>query len=167
MHNGALKVNGNYFNPRQHDAGNQTTIESGEESARRLQQGFLSERLCGEICQRQKSELRWRNQNKILSGWREFQFLHLQIEFCFLFGLFSGGDGFAHFARMVAVESFFHGGLKRTRMKIIREHRRPRDCLQQRPMRAEHRREREDEENFAKPLEHANKLNCHLKNASA
>ena len=39
-------------------------------------------------------------------------------------------------------------------VKIVREHRRPRDGLQQRPMRAEHRHEREDEKNFAEPLEH-------------
>jgi hypothetical protein len=31
--------------------------------------------------------------------------------------------------------------------------------LQQRPMRAEHCHERGDEKNFAKPLEHVNKLN--------
>jgi hypothetical protein len=44
-------------------------------------------------------------------------------------------------------------------MKIVRQHRRPRDGLQQRPMRAEHCYEREDEENFSEPLEHADKLN--------
>jgi len=60
---------------------------------------------------------------------------------------------------MVAVESFRHGFFNRVRAKIIREHRRPRDGLQQRPMRAKHRREREDEKDFANAHEHADKLN--------
>ena len=38
--------------------------------------------------------------------------------------------------------------------KIVREHRRPRDRLQQRPMRAERRHKREDEKNFANADEH-------------
>ena len=50
---------------------------------------------------------------------------------------------------MFAVESFRHGFFDGVRAKIIREHRRPRDRLQQCPMRAEHRHEREDERDFA------------------
>ena len=60
---------------------------------------------------------------------------------------------------MIAVESFRHGFCDGLLAKIIRKHRRPRDGLQQRPMRAKHRREREDEKDFAEPLEHADKLN--------
>jgi len=67
---------------------------------------------------------------------------------------------------MSAVERFRHCSAKRAGMKIVREHRRPRDSLQRRPMRAQHRREREDEKDFAEPLEHINKLNCRRKSAS-
>ena len=48
-------------------------------------------------------------------------------------------------------------------MEIVRNHRRPRDGLQQRPMRAEHRREREDEKDFTDANEHADKLNAFYK----
>ena len=68
---------------------------------------------------------------------------------------------------MIAVESFRHGLCDGLLAKIVREHRRPRDGLQQRPMRAEHRHERENEENFAEPLEHPDKLNLQSKTASA
>ena len=67
---------------------------------------------------------------------------------------------------MFAVESFCHGFFDGVSAKIIRKHRRPHDGLQQRPMCAEHRRECEDEENFAEPLEHADKLNCLHQTAS-
>ena len=66
---------------------------------------------------------------------------------------------------MIAVESFRHGFFDGLRAKIIREHRRPRNGLQQSPMRSEHRREREDEKDFSKPLEHADKLNRRRKSA--
>ncbi len=79
--------------------------------------------------------------------------------------MFSSGDGFANVARMIAVKSFRHGFFDALRAKIVREHRRPRDRLQQRPMRAKHRREREDEKDFAEPLEHADKLNRFCKTA--
>ena len=67
---------------------------------------------------------------------------------------------------MLPVKSFCDRGLKRTGLEIVREHRRPCDGLQRRPMRAQHRREREDEKDFAEPLEHINKLNCRRKSAS-
>ena len=80
--------------------------------------------------------------------------------------MFSGGDGFAKIAGMVAVESFRHGLLDGVRAKIVREHRRPRDGLQQRPMRAKGRRERNDEANFSDSDEHENKLNRRCRSAS-
>ena len=122
----------------------QTAIESNEESARRLERRFLGERFGGEIFLRQKLKLRRRDQNEIVFERRKFQFLRLERKFGFLFRLFSGGNGFAKIARMIAIKSFRHGFLDRLRAKIVREHRRPRDRLQQCPMRAEHRRERED-----------------------
>ena len=152
------RLKGKFFARANSDASNQTTIESNEESARRLQQRFLSERFCEEFFQRQKLKLRRRDQNKIFLHRRKFQFLRLERKFGFLFRLFSGGDGFAKRAGMFAVESFRHGFCDGLCAKIVREHRRPRDGLQQRPMRAEHRHEREDEKNFANTDEHKIKL---------
>jgi len=67
---------------------------------------------------------------------------------------------------MIAIKSFRHGFFDILIAKIVREHRRPRDGLQQRPMCSEHRHEREDEKKFAEPLEHMNKLNCFRQIAS-
>jgi hypothetical protein len=112
-------------------------------------------------------KLRWCDQSKIFLRWWKLQLLRLHRKFSFLFGLFSGGDGFAKTARMFSVEGFCHRFLKRTGMKIVRKHRCPCDGLQQRPMHTEHRHEREDEKDFTKPLEHMNKLNLQSKTASA
>jgi hypothetical protein len=112
--NGTLKVKGKLFRPRQHGAGNQTAIESDEEYARRLKQRFLRESFCGGIFQRQKLKLHRRDQNNIFFQRREFQFLRLEGKFGFLFRLFSGGNGFAKRAGMLAVESFCHCVAKRT-----------------------------------------------------
>ena len=60
---------------------------------------------------------------------------------------------------MLAVKSLRHGLGDGMYAKIVREHRRPCYSLQQRPMRAQHRHEREDEQDFTEPLEHADKLN--------
>ena len=85
--------------------------------------------------------------------------MRLERKLGFLFRLFSGGDGFAKVAEMVAVKSFRHGFFDGMCAKIVGEHRRPRDGLQQRPMRAEDCHKRDDEENFANTNEHADKLN--------
>lgn len=57
---------------------------------------------------------------------------------------------------MIAVESFRHGFPGRMCAKIIREHRRPRDGLENRPMRAEHRHKRNNQEKFSEADEHNN-----------
>lgn len=67
---------------------------------------------------------------------------------------------------MLTVESLRHGFRDGMCAKIIREHRRPRDGLQECPMRAEHRHEREDETDFADADEHIGKLNCRRRSAS-
>ena len=67
---------------------------------------------------------------------------------------------------MLAVKSFRHGFFGGMRAKIIREHCRPCYGLQQRPMRAEHYHEREDEKDFAEPNKHEIKLNFWRKIAS-
>ena len=59
---------------------------------------------------------------------------------------------------MPAVKRLRHRSLKRVRMKISREHRGPGDGLERRPVRAERRTEDEDENKFAGPNEHENKL---------
>jgi len=128
--------------------------KSNEESARWLKRRLLPKRFCGRIFLLQQLKLRRRDQNKILFCRQEFQLLRLQIESGLLFRLFSGGDGLAKWAGMVSIEGFRHGFFDGLCAKIISEHRRPRDGLQQRPMRSEHRHERDDEENFAKPNEH-------------
>jgi hypothetical protein len=79
--------------------------------------------------------------------------------------LFSGGDGFAQTAGMLAVERFRHRVAKRTRLNIVRQHRRPRDRLQRRPMQASRRDERENHQKFSEADEHADKLNRADKNA--
>lgn len=55
---------------------------------------------------------------------------------------------------MFAVESIRHSYLDGMCAKIVREHRRPRDRLQQRPMRAKHRYKRKYDKDFAEPDGH-------------
>ena len=52
---------------------------------------------------------------------------------------------------MLAIECFGHRLAERAGLEIVREHRRPGDGLQQRPMRADSGYERENDQNFAKP----------------
>jgi hypothetical protein len=59
---------------------------------------------------------------------------------------------------MFAVESVRDGHRDGVCAKIVREHRCPREGLKQRPMCAEHRRERENETDFADADEHKIKL---------
>ena len=59
---------------------------------------------------------------------------------------------------MLAVKGHRHGGVKGAGLKIVRQHRRPSHCLQQRPMRANGGHQRENDKNFAEPNKHDDNL---------
>jgi len=59
---------------------------------------------------------------------------------------------------MLAIERLHHRVAERTGLKVVREHGRPGDGLQQRPVCAEHRHQRNDHEHFAKPDKHTGTL---------
>jgi len=69
----------------------------------------------------------------------KFKFLPFDAELGFLFRLFAFGNLCAERAGMFAVERSRHGLVQRRCPKIVREHRRPGDRLQDDPMRAGHR----------------------------
>ena len=132
--------------------------ELNEESARRRHRRFLGENFSEGMSLRQKSELRRRDENKMLRRGRVFELLSLQRELVFLLGLFTGGDGFAQAAGMLAIERLRHGFGDGLRAKIVRKHRRPRNRLQHGPMRVRRRDEREDHKDFTEPDEHGSTL---------
>ena len=55
---------------------------------------------------------------------------------------------------MFAVERLDHRVMEGTGLEIIREHRRPRDCLEKCPMPAEHHRQRENNKDSANSGKH-------------
>src|ERR1035441_7155867 len=69
-----------------------TTIESGEETARRRQRRLGRTRICKRVLQRQHFKLRGRKQIQFSRGGREFYFQRPREGFGFLFGLFGGGN---------------------------------------------------------------------------
>ena len=56
---------------------------------------------------------------------------------------------------MLSVKGFRYRLVKRSGLQVARQHGRPRDGLQQRPMRAQPRDERKDEQNFSQTDEHS------------
>jgi len=61
----------------------------------------------------------------------------LRGEFVLLFRFFAGGNRLAETTRMFAVERLDHGVMEGAGLEIVREHRRPGNGLQQRPMQTE------------------------------
>lgn len=68
---------------------------------------------------------------------RKFQFQFFKRDLLFLFCIFSGDDGFAQIAGMVAIERLRHRFVERFSLEIVSKHRGPGNRLQQRPVRAE------------------------------
>ena len=76
--------------------------------------------------------------------------LHVQRRFLrLLLVLLSRGDAFAKVARMRAIEGRLHRGRERIRARALNDHPRPRHGLQQRPMPADVREQRENHDETA------------------
>ena len=86
--------------------------------------------------------------------------MNLRGEFVLLFRFFAGGNGFAEAAWMIAIKRSCHGIIEGTRLKIICEHRRPRDRLEKCPMPAEHCHQRQSDKNFAGTDKHDGTFRC-------
>jgi hypothetical protein len=85
---------------------------------------------------------------------KKVQFQVLGRNRAFLLRFFRGSDGFAQTAGMIPVECFGHRLVERAGLEIACQHRRPRDRLQQRPMRAERGYERKNDKNVAESNKH-------------
>lgn len=107
---------------------------------------------------RHQLKIRRRNQNQIFLHRRKLQFLDLRGELVFLFGLFTGGNGFAETAWMFAVKCLDHSIAEGTGLKVVREHGSPSNGLQQRPMQTERGCQQHDEKNFAGTNQHECKV---------
>ena len=134
-HHGALKVKGKTFRPSQTRRGYPSVMESDEESARRRHQRFWEPRFSERVCQRQKLEMRGRNEDEVFRRRREFQFFELHRELVFLFGFFPGGDGLAKRTGILAVKRSASAVLNGALCRIAHNHPRPRHRLQRSPMR--------------------------------
>lgn len=101
-----------------------------------------------------KAKLKRRGKNKHGPLNDELQFLHLQGQFRFFLGLFARRDLFAHLAGMRAIKGLGECGADRFRLKIRREHVRPRDSLQYNPMPARRAEQRENQQDVTETNEH-------------
>lgn len=93
-------------------------------------------------------------ENKFAAAVGIFQLLQIQLEVGFFLGAFAFGNLFAETARMFAIERARHRLLQGNRMKIIRQHRRPRDGLKHQPMCAGRRQHGDNHQHMAKSSEH-------------
>lgn len=92
----------------------------------------------------------WCGENESLQFRSELKFFHLKVQRVgFLFGLFAFSDVFAERAGVFTVEGLAHRLGHVAVAKIIREHRSPRDGLEHRPMAADRRKKRGDDEQMA------------------
>ena len=103
----------------------------------------------------------WTGRPEVFVGGREFHFFQFQRKLIFLFGLFCGGDGFAEAAGMPAIEGAANGLSHGLAAQVVRQHRGPRSCLQDRPMRAGIRDDREYHQKFAAAKQHKLTFNNH------
>ncbi len=140
--------------------------ESNEATAGRGNGRFEEGCVGGKIVQWQQPECGGRDERQAFCGRGKFELLELQREIRFFLGGLAGGDGFAHAAGMRAIESFCHRLGKGTRLKIFREHRRPRDSLQRRPMAARRCEQRDNHQDLAEADEHVASLNLFFAAAS-
>lgn len=97
-------------------------------------------------------------QNHPAFQWRKFQFLGWDGGLILLLGLFGSRNRPAQRAGMPAVKSLRHRVAEGAGLEVARQHRRPGNRLQQSPMRAETRHQRENDHDLAKPNNHNSSL---------
>ena len=97
-------------------------------------------------------------ENKFRAVMRKVQLLQINLHVGFFFRLLVLRDFLAQTARMLAVEGALNRFLQRSRLEILRQHRRPRDGLKRHPMCARCRQDGNDHQHLAKFAEHAHTI---------